>query len=88
MYMLITLKSAVVKMWRPSGAQCTLLSPAEPSSILQYQSGFSMDHTCNKPISKITFLTIFTCNYESTVILLYFIELCLFAHKPSGVLIG
>ena len=40
-----TWKSAVVRMCRPSGAHRTAHRPADPSSTLQYQSGFSMDHS-------------------------------------------
>jgi hypothetical protein len=43
-----TLKSDVVRICRESGLQLTLLRPAEPSSILQCQSGFSKENTFTK----------------------------------------
>ena len=41
----ITLKSEVERIWRESGLQLTLVSPAEPSSILHFHSGFSIENT-------------------------------------------
>ena len=35
-------------MWRPSGLHLTAVSPANPSSILHVQSGFSKDQTYSK----------------------------------------
>ncbi len=35
-------------MCRESGDQLTWIKPAEPSSILHFQSGFSMEKTCTK----------------------------------------
>lgn len=41
----LTWNSVVLRMWRPSGLHRELTSPIEPSSILQCQSGCSIDHT-------------------------------------------
>lgn len=41
----LTWNSVVLRMCRPSGLQQEATSPAEPSSILQCQSGCSKDHT-------------------------------------------
>lgn len=41
----LTWNSVVLRMWRPSGLQHEATNPADPSSILQCQSGCSKDQT-------------------------------------------